>query len=212
MIFSEGGEDVIVLDLLKRVPPSERGIYVDAGAFDPILLSNTMLLHKHGWRGINIDANPKTIERFEQERPEDKNISCALSDREETFQYLEYAGGTCNRIGACGDMDESSMCGDQPVRKTNIEAKTLDLLLSQAFLNPPIIDFLSIDCEGHDFRVLKGLDFGRYRPRVICIESTWLESGEGEVPGYLMKLGYKIHAKMPNNIIFADIGFFQTLV
>ena len=32
------------------------------------------------------------------------------------------------------------------------------------------IDFLNIDTEGYDLEVLKGLDFKKYKPKLICVE------------------------------------------
>ena len=49
--YSHFGEDLIILRLLGDVPPDHRGMYVDVGAFDPVLHSNTYLLYTHGWRG-----------------------------------------------------------------------------------------------------------------------------------------------------------------
>ncbi len=201
--FADSAEDLVVWDLLKRIPGSERGIYVDAGAFDPILMSNTLLLHKHGWHGVNIDANPGTIEHFNRLRPEDRNICSALSDVEETFFYLEYAGGTGNRIAAA-ESDETSLCGDKPLRKSLICTRTLNQILREQYPAGCAIDFLSIDCEGHDFRVLQGLDLGRFRPRIICFESTWIASGEGGMSHYLADKGYTCHAQLPSNSIYID--------
>ena len=48
------GED---LAINKFVDNKSNGIYVDVGAHHPIQRSNTHLLFKKGWEGINIDIN-----------------------------------------------------------------------------------------------------------------------------------------------------------
>ena len=52
--FSQYGEDLLVDVMLSHV---ERGCYVDVGAFHPIHFSNTHLLYRRGWRGVNIDLD-----------------------------------------------------------------------------------------------------------------------------------------------------------
>ena len=64
---------------------------MDIGCFHPIRYNNTYLLYKSGWRGINIDLNPLTIELFDFLRTEDININAAISDTEElkTLYFLD---------------------------------------------------------------------------------------------------------------------------
>jgi len=65
-LFSQNGEDISFAKMIsKNVLPPE-GFYVDLGAFHPFVYSNTCLLSKLGWRGINIDANPNVINLFNQ--------------------------------------------------------------------------------------------------------------------------------------------------
>jgi hypothetical protein len=61
--FSQFGEDLALLRIVKQLGLSE-GIYVDAGAYHPIFGSNTLLLHKQGWRGINVDLAAQRIATF----------------------------------------------------------------------------------------------------------------------------------------------------
>ena len=54
--FSQFGEDMAVLrwvEELKMIPQ----IYVDVGCYHPIHCSNTLLLHKPGWKGVNVDLD-----------------------------------------------------------------------------------------------------------------------------------------------------------
>jgi len=56
-----------------------------------------------------------------------------------------------------------------------------------------VVDVLNIDVEGLELRVLKGLDFKKYRPRVIVIEihaNSVEEALASEVAAYLKAQGY----------------------
>ena len=55
--------------ILKFFDKNFKGNYVDLGCFHPTRLNNTFQLYKKGWRGINIDLNPLTIELFDYARP-----------------------------------------------------------------------------------------------------------------------------------------------
>tara|TARA_B100001094_G_scaffold123926_1_gene119746 strand:+ start:493 stop:780 length:288 start_codon:yes stop_codon:yes gene_type:complete len=54
-------EDITINKYLKNI---KKGFYVDIGAFNPIRGSNTYLLFKKGWSGINVDADENSIKIF----------------------------------------------------------------------------------------------------------------------------------------------------
>jgi hypothetical protein len=60
---------------------------------------------------------------------------------------------------------------------------------------------MSIDCEGEDLAVLRGLDFGRYRPNLLCIECD--DGTRGQFSTYLKQYGYEYHARTAANTLFA---------
>ena len=44
------------------------------------------------------------------------------------------------------------------------------------------IDILSIDVEGFELKVLKGLNFNKYKPKIIIVEFLDLEAIKWEIP------------------------------
>ena len=91
--FSTEGEDLLIERLfysLIEKDPGYRGFYVDIGAFDPIVSSNTYLLYRRGWRGINIDANPDALPRFDTHRPRDINLNAAVGDEGPPRSYFKF--------------------------------------------------------------------------------------------------------------------------
>ena len=205
--FADSAEDLIVYDLLKNIPSRQRGVYVDAGAFDPVLMSNTHLLSMLGWRGVNIDASPLNIEKFQRIRPQDINVCAGLSNTECEFLFLEYLGGTGSRLVSLGAEDERSLCGDKPIRSTRIKSRRLSDILQSALGSNPQIDFLSVDCEGFDWEVISTLDFSIHRPKVVCVESAWEDGGANRFYDFFQSKNYALHAKLPCNAIFVDRDF-----
>ena len=73
--YSQWGEDLYINSFFKN---KNKGIYLDIGCFHPVMYSNTCLLYKKGWRGINIDINKTSIDLFNILRPKDINICACL--------------------------------------------------------------------------------------------------------------------------------------
>ena len=70
-------EDVFINNYFKK----NIGFFVDVGAYHPLELSNTYLLYKRGWNGINIDINSLSIDYFNYIRPDDTNINIAVANK-----------------------------------------------------------------------------------------------------------------------------------
>ena len=75
--YSQFGEDLWLRDYFADTP---NGFYVDVGAYDPFNASNTLLLYRQGWHGINIEPDPAALARLQRFRPRDTNLGFAISD------------------------------------------------------------------------------------------------------------------------------------
>ena len=94
--YSQWGED---LSILKFFNDKKNGIYLDVGCFHPLMYSNTCLLFKNGWSGINIDINPTSIDLFKILRPLDFNICTALNEYEKEFKvYFDHPFSPVNTL------------------------------------------------------------------------------------------------------------------
>lgn len=167
--FSQFGEDRVVMQRLQRLDPAS-GIYVDVGACDPIYLSNTLLLHKHGWRGVNIDLSESAIRTFNKHRPNDVNVVAAVSDRRVQMKKLTFKDSTVNCIVPLADANETRL-GHAPIAVEEVTTRTLTDILSECPFHSRSIHYLNVDCERHDVNVLLGLDFNRYAPKLISVEA-----------------------------------------
>jgi FkbM family methyltransferase len=167
--FSQFGEDLAVLRWLDQNLTDVAPIYVDAGCFHPIHFSNTLLLFKRGWRGVNIDMDPERIEIFKTLRPCDLNVCAALSDAPRSMMRLAYERGLTDRINK--SEAAKSLLGERPVAATRVITTTLDQVIADSGWQIDRIGYLNIDCEGHDLAVLKGLSLARYQPAIITVEA-----------------------------------------
>jgi len=74
-------------------------------------------------------------------------------------------------------------------------------------------DLLSVDTEGFDEKILRSLDFEKYRPKVICAET--LEPGTNNlVQGIVSFLGskdYSVRGSTFVNTVFVDNSLMKKL-
>ena len=191
--YSQCGEDIFILEFFKD--KIAKGIYLDIGAFNPIKFNNTYLLHKKGWKGINVDLNQTSIDLFNILRPNDKNICAAISDKVEKVEvYIENLFSPLNTISP----DHLKLFDNDRLKKKTyyIETKMINDLINHKF------DFLNIDIEGLDIKVLKSINLKFYNPRLICIEIL-NPKNEIELSDYLMKYGYYFQKKMGPSYFFS---------
>ena len=175
--FSQFGEDIIVSDYFGNFV----GKYVDIGSYHPIKYSNTALLHKKGWTGINIDLNKTSIDLFNSCRKNDLNIFACLSDKVEDVEiFLDSEFSSLNSVYSY-NVHRFNL---KNLKKLKIQTKVFPQLVKENF------DFLNIDCEGSDLKILKSIDLKIYTPRVIIIEVS--KKDKNEIYNYLNGYGYKI--------------------
>lgn len=188
--YSQEGEDVILARLLEQTPP---GVYVDVGAHHPSRFSNTKLLYDSGWRGLNIDALPGSMNRFRRCRPRDVNLEMGVgevSGQAIYWQFLEPALSTFDREVANGRLLE----GHELVREVVLPVEKLSTLVDR-HLGATRLDLLTVDVEGRDLAVLRSLDWQRHRPAVVCVESEAAICDMSSGPaGFLVDQGYKLYA------------------
>jgi FkbM family methyltransferase len=141
------------------------GYFIDIGAHDGVYHSNTYLLEsKYGWSGICIEANPFTFQKLgENRRSSNLNICLDVSEGEVSFALRGVLGGIIDH-----DVDNKvSDAGNNHIIK--LRTKTLNRIFEEHHV-PGIIDYLSIDVEGAEERILTSFNFDKYIFRCITIE------------------------------------------
>jgi len=162
--YSFGGIDLLINYLFKN---KKDGIYIDVGCYHPFKGNNTFLLHKNGWRGINIDIDFNSIEMFNFFRPNDYNQQVAISDKVgETDLFFYHNKSAINTLSK----EIHKFRGGSVKEIKRIKTDTLDNIIESSPYKKEKINFLSIDVEGYEMEVLKGFNLNKYSPDVIVIE------------------------------------------
>ena len=82
--FSQFGEDIVLDNIFGH---KKNGFYVDVGCYHPKHWSNTYLMHKKQWTGINIDIDEYKVQMFNMTRKSSINICTAVSNEEKEINY-----------------------------------------------------------------------------------------------------------------------------
>jgi FkbM family methyltransferase len=191
--YSQRFEDVIIDEILGK---KQAGTYLDIGAYDPHRLSNTKRFYDRGWRGCNIEPNPRRFERFLRERPEDINLNLGLSDSAGKLTFYDVVPDAFSTFSE-RRAKELKEQGARITAEIEVPVITMTDLFAQ-HLNQTSVDFCSIDTEGMDTVILRSNDWSRFRPRVICVEVSIRDDTANKadsVEDFLTSVGYKKHTQ-----------------
>ena len=172
--YSFNAVDLIINYIFKD---QNTGTYVDIGAQHPISNNNTYLLFKRGWSGVNIDLDKKNIDLFNISRPRDINLNFAISDKQQEVElYFYHDASPINTLSKqVSDFQKASV---KSVKKIN--SYTLNNILEKIDFKKKI-DYMNIDVEGYEEKVLSGFDINRYKPNVISVEFLDLKMNKLEI-------------------------------
>jgi len=183
---------------LEKYLSFENGFFIEAGANDGYNQSNTYFLEKRkNWRGLLVEGIPELYEKCKKERNRSRVVNCALVSRDYpsrtvTMHYANLMSVVHGSLKSDNEQQKHIAAGitaQQLNASYTIEvpARTLESLLDE-MTDLSRIDFLSLDVEGYELDVLKGLNLSRYRPKYMLIEARFFE----EIDNYLTGQHYRM--------------------
>ena len=166
------------------------GYFVEFGATDGILLSNTLLLEKSlDWSGIVAEPLSTWHERLKKNRGCHIDTRCVYSKSNEivefrnTHEYPELAGVE----------KHLQSDGNKELRRnfTVNEVATVSLMdLLATYDAPRSIDYLSVDTEGSELEILNAFDFSAYSIAMLTVEHNFVDDQRGKLKNLLEKNGF----------------------
>jgi FkbM family methyltransferase len=183
----EGREQELVREFFRG---ARHGFFVEVGANRPRHASQTWHLEQLGWRGVLVEPQPDLAEDLRRARSA-QVFAVACSSPENTGRRMRL-----HVAGALSSLDRDRMApGAQAERVIDVPVRTLDEILREARA-PAALDFLSVDVEGHELEVLRGFDFGHWRPRLLLLED---HVGSLDKHRFVKAAGYRLVRRVENN-------------
>lgn len=163
--------------ILKYLP-EQPGVFIEVGANNGYSQSNTYYLERFKkWKGILIEPIPELYKECVKERKNSKVFNCALVADDYDKDYVEIHNASLMSV-IDGVMDKEAeeqhlenaakFERDLKIKLIKVKARTLTSILKEC--NIEKVDFFSLDVEGYELEVLKGLDLDRFAPEYILIE------------------------------------------
>jgi FkbM family methyltransferase len=141
------------------------GFYIDVGANSPTIDSVTLHFYNKGWRGINIEPLQEHINDYLVLRPEDINLCMACGEGEGVIDiYVE--DFLTKGLSTAKQEYASENWAPRKVPVTTLTKVFTDHAADK------VVDFLKIDVEGSETNVIKGMDWQKFTPLVVCVESV----------------------------------------
>ena len=174
---------------LNEIFNKKDGFYIELGANNGLFQSNTAFFEKEmGWTGILIEPSLIGYEQCKINRPNSicLNYACVSSDYKN--DYIE------------GDFKNNHPMGSvNGIRNRNknlvkVKTNTLEKILNDHCNTN--IDFLSLDTEGYELEILKGLNLNKYRPKFMLIEIYTKDYDN--IVNFLNLQNYKLHSNFTN--------------
>lgn len=164
--YTRGFEDVILQRVFSDIPA---GHYVDVGASTPVNDSTTYALYQKGWRGVAVEPLP--YEHLWRDcRPEDRFLNLAAGA--EPGRTTLYVYDIAQQISTCSRNTVAHWLtgNNAPSRSLEVPVTTLNEII-QTYLCDREFHLLSIDVEGFELHVLRGIDLRKHRPWVVLVEA-----------------------------------------
>jgi len=167
-------QDLMIIATVSNSDSLKKFYFVEFGATDGISISNTYLFESvFGANGIVAEPAKIWHDSLRANRQCSISHQCVWEKSGEILEFVEASNPDLS--GLTNQQDKGrEMAGSV---KYNVDTVSLNDLLRK-FAAPNRIEFLSIDTEGSEYRILKSLNFNEFKFEVIVCEHNYGENRE----------------------------------
>ena len=201
-MYSQSSEEKYILEYFG----SHVGSFIDIGANDGKTLSNTFALAEKGWTGVLVEPSPIAFAKLKDTYSDMKG-----------FYFYPYALGESNNEVILHDSGTHLNKNDHGLlstilenekkrwKKEKFEEVKIKCFRWKTFLNRLKIktfDFISLDAEGLDLKILKQINLSD--TKLVCVEWNSIEERRQEFLKYCSGYGLeKIIYTSAENLLIA---------
>jgi len=147
------------------------GYFVDIGAHNGVEFSNSKYFEELGWDGVCIEPNPTVFKELQANR-KCECVQKAVADRTGKAEFMQLPVADM-LSGLVDDLNDRALdnikqnIGDAEPTIIEVELDTFENIVKQTE-----IDYLSLDTEGNEMKILESIDFTKYDIKVMTIENN----------------------------------------
>jgi FkbM family methyltransferase len=202
--YSQYNQDYWIDQLLEQ---KEKGVFLDIGANDGITISNSYFFEKNrNWEGICVEPLANVFAKLDKNR-ECHKVNACVSDKNGKEVFFRIEGYTEMLSGLRSEYHDThwqriladvAAKGDR-VFEYEVDCIAVnDLLAKHSYRD---IDFLSLDTEGSELKILKAIDYGRFNFSIICVENPYNDKGFEQL---LSKHGFVLCTTLQCDYLFVN--------
>lgn len=200
--YSQYGQDKYIHE--TYFPDLHRGTFVEFGALDGLLHSNTLFFEKEqGWIGVLIEPNPEAFALLVQNRPHCRHENVAISSDDTVMRFKKIRGDLYGWSGLVNDMEPQHLARinqhiPQADQETiNVNVRTLAWLADKYRRNH--VDLMSIDTKGTEEKIMRTFPWNKLTVAVFCIENSYRNY---DIDALMESHGYAKGARIGSDDIF----------
>jgi len=179
--------------IAEYFPEGYMGNCVEVGVADGKKGSNTLHFEELGWDVLCIDPIPFHVEAAKKIRKNVVEYACSQPCLTGTREFYVFDIGENNILSSLSGLEPDPkllVSHGHLINKCStikVEARTLDWILTNNKW-PSEIDFISIDTEGTELNVLKGIIFAMTDIKLLVVENN---HNDTEIEEYLKWQGWR---------------------
>ena len=198
LYFAEFECDKLIRE--RYFPLRDYGMMVEVGGGKPDYLSMSRHWKMNGWKILVIEPNPSFAKMHREAGNDVEECACSDKDIDSTEFHIMHqpSGVITDESYSALEIRYPQSTGERQTVKVRV--RRLDEILKDRGIDS--IDLLTVDAEGWELEVLRGLSL---QPRIVVVEDylSWLGLPVNEShEEYMNSRGYKVDMTCKYNRIF----------
>jgi len=206
-MYSQFEEDEIIASFFGN----KVGYFCDIGANDGKTFSNSYRLVCNGWSGVCVEPTSEAFNRLQllhKQNQEIETLKYAITEKDGETWIIVNGSHYTDDVGLLSTICGEKFDANQPIPKDVYnwqgyeKVKTLSFESLTKQISSTTIDFISIDAEGYDLKILSQIELNKYGTQMIIVETDNSKSLNESFDYILEPQGFILHKTTIVNRIY----------
>lgn len=201
--YSQNSEDLKILNYFEGF----KGTLLSLGENQGTFLSNARLLIENGWKATLVEPSPEPFRKLTElyaNQPEICLVRSAIGVENGTANFYDSGThlnqGDTSLLSTLKTEETEKWKTSTEFKEIEVPVMTFDKLIEISKYKR--FNFISIDCEGYDLKILQQMDLEKLGVSVLIIEWNGVVDLKKSYIEYCGKFGLKLFHVNNENIIF----------